>query len=167
MARIRFRKRTVEGYVYQASTLKDDERHNMYHMYSDGENLVATNGRSLHWCGTELPKGFYNQKGESVDWNYNFPNYRQVIPPKFNYGHTKYTITDHNEEKDEKNSTLKITIDDFGCHIIVNKINFQKAYNSLKDVVIQFNDVVSPIKLSGFLNDVECHAILMPNFRNV
>ncbi len=60
---------------------KDENRHNIKYVFSDGENIVATDGFKLIMIGKELPEGFYNVKtGLKVNSNYNFPDYKQIIP---------------------------------------------------------------------------------------
>lgn len=84
-------------YMLDAAVARDDARQALKHIYCDGGNIVATNGKMLVFTDNteQLKPGFYdlcttgtgrNKKTQFVpvtdekskDWN--FPNWKQVVP---------------------------------------------------------------------------------------
>lgn len=65
-------------WVYKAIS-KQPGRYYLHHAYSDGENLVATNGEVLHYIPTNLPIGYYNQKGIKIEHDYTFPDWKRIL----------------------------------------------------------------------------------------
>ena len=73
-------KKNAQSWVEQAVST-DQTRFTLQASYSDGENIVATDGRRLHFMTTDLEKGYY-MDGQPVDDRGNYPNYKQVLPHK-------------------------------------------------------------------------------------
>lgn len=71
--------KTPEQWVMLAMGV-NDVRNYLNFAYSDGENLVATDGHRLHMMPTKLPTGFYDRNMAMVTVNGNFPNYQRIIP---------------------------------------------------------------------------------------
>ena len=84
-------KKNVQSWVEQAVST-DDNRRTLQAAYSDGENIVATDGRRLHFMATDLEKGYY-MDSQTVDDRGNYPNYKQVLPHKDVYEYDKVRMS--------------------------------------------------------------------------
>ncbi len=58
-------------------------------MYSDGANLVASDGQRMAVIDTPLPKGYYDDDLNLLDVDHTFINFERVIPK----GHSDTLIT--------------------------------------------------------------------------
>lgn len=71
--------KTPEQWVGLAKGVRD-VRAGLNLLYSDGENLVATDGHRLHMMPTTLRPGYYDAAMQSVECDYIYPDYKGVIP---------------------------------------------------------------------------------------
>lgn len=59
-------------------------------LHSDGETTYCTNGYRLHFIHDKREAGYYDQQGEKVDVDLNYPDVKRVIPNKKEM--TKHTV---------------------------------------------------------------------------
>lgn len=73
--------KTAEQWVAQAAAKKDVRPHLLY-LYSDGQNLYATDGHRAHYAPTTKPEGFYCPKTfePRPDVEYKYPDVLRVVP---------------------------------------------------------------------------------------
>ena len=101
------RAKTPMQWVAKAVAGKDDARHYLRYLYSDGTHLVATDGHRLHGIPTDLSAGFYDTALNPITVEAGYPDWRRVLP--------------------EENRSMDVAIDDLrtdiaGDHPIVNLI---------------------------------------------
>lgn len=71
--------KTPEQWVAKAKGVSD-VRYYLNNLWSDGKQLVGTDGHRLHLCPTELPEGFYNTELEPVTVDGKYPEFERSIP---------------------------------------------------------------------------------------
>ena len=59
-----------------------DVRPYIQHIYCDGANAVATDGRRMHIAPCDNEPGYYDRFGNPLDWNETFPPWQRVAPGK-------------------------------------------------------------------------------------
>jgi len=70
---------TPEEWVYKAVST-DFTRRGIHHSFAVDGVLVGTNGHFLNMIKTDLPDGYYNEKGEAITHDGTPPDYNKVIP---------------------------------------------------------------------------------------
>ena len=74
--------KTTTEWVHKAAD-PSDTRPFLNHSYSDGKRLVATDGARLHLAETDLPVGYYDNKGNLIEGHaekHTFPQYETLLP---------------------------------------------------------------------------------------
>lgn len=140
--------KTLEQWVFKAVS-KDQYRPYLHLSYSDGEYLVATDGRRLHMTKTGLDAGYYDMNSNPIEWDFNFPEYKRVLP---------------NIEVMEKRLLIRkdFVLQD-NTHVLIHDIKFNLSYiedalNGADNVDMYVTDDKSPIVLD--MGDRQ--AVVMP-----
>jgi hypothetical protein len=72
--------KTLTQWVYKGRSTEQARPPYLHHSYSDGENLVSTNGHIMLMIPTELEPGFYDGNGNKIKHDDTFPDYKRVVP---------------------------------------------------------------------------------------
>lgn len=123
-------------WVFKA-TGTEDARPYLHYAYSDGENLVATDGHRIHYIKTDLEVGFYDKLGHKIESDLTFPDYKRVIPAVDDSQEFTLKIKDANLIKDEELSRVlwayEFTLPS-GDIIKVRKKYFDDILNGAKEL---------------------------------
>lgn len=145
-------------WVYKA-TEKSATRPYLNHSYSDGENLVATDGHRLHYIKTDLEQGYYDSKGVKIDYDGNFPEYKRVLPEPKHKQEIDFSKLEL-KANDRAKKIIQYVLPLNGKEHLFDKKIVDEALNGLTTVTMHgdFDDTLSP---KGFELE-HGNAVIMP-----
>lgn len=118
----------------------------LHHNYSDGKNLVATNGHAMHIAPASLEEGFYDHMGNKIELDYTFPDYKRVIPSYEKSQVVELNIEDFELVKENKDWAYIFTVED--TEFKVNKKYLENAINGEKEFTFEFTSKEEPYKIT-------------------
>ena len=147
---------------------KEQTRYYLTEMYADKDNIVATDGHRLHLTpNNQGYDGYIDNKGNVIDIDGNYPDYKKVIPEK-----THCDVLDMDKCKVEQSGTLTVAIFNlFGERVCLNMKYLLDLMNGAKTAVIYSESMGNGVSSKGIVcfdspilfelpNDAQ--AVLMP-----
>jgi len=136
---------------------KEQTRYYLTEMYADKENIVATDGHRVHITPNKQGyKGYIDKKGNVIDINGTYPEYKRIIPEK-----THSDILDMEKCVVDQSGKLTVAIFNlFGARVCLNMKYLLDLMNGEKTAVV-FGEGSSGSPVLFELPN-EAKAVLMP-----
>ena len=136
---------------------KEQNRYYLTEMYADKENIVATDGHRVHITPNKQGyKGYIDKKGNVIDINGTYPEYKRIIPKK-----THSDILDMEKCVVDQSGKLTVAIFNlFGARVCLNMKYLLDLMNGEKTAVV-FGEGSSGSPVLFELPN-EAKAVLMP-----
>jgi len=151
MPNIPAKPKTDEQWVALAMA-KNDVRHYLQYIYSDGNRIMATDGHRLHIVHKSIETGFYNKEMIKVEANARFPDVDRIIPKCDKHMFlSEASLADH-IYGGKTRPVYQIN------DITIDSAYLKQACSVFTDPVIQYTDEMSPV----LIKDENKIAVVMP-----
>ena len=136
---------------------KEQTRYYLTEMYADKENIVATDGHRVHITPNKQGyKGYIDNKGNVIDINGTYPEYKRIIPKK-----THSDVLDMDKCEVDQSGKLTVAIFNlFGARVTFKMKYLLDLMNGAKTAVV-FGEGSSGSPVLFELPN-EAKAVLMP-----
>ena len=154
--------KTVEQWLTKALAGTNDVRYHLQHLYSDGDNLVATDGHRIHvhYVNRLLP-GYYDKQLQSIKEDAKYPNYMRALESATGSDRQTVKTTKAKLLSREKYVTGKREIINVWADVWINKQYLADALALLEPddkVTLHHGAALDPIGLTF----MDCIAVIMP-----
>lgn len=147
-------KPTNQEWLSLALADEDDPRFYLAYIYSDGERLIATNGRVLHICNQSVKPGYYCDTLAEAEIDRKYPDIDKVIPKDCDKSIAFKDMTPYYEKLAEFLIGRVYKIDD----VYVNADYLDHACLGFESPIIKYKDRQSSL----LITDKDRLAVIMP-----